>query len=67
MNYRTFKKFSFGAIAVMLLLGLLFAYGWVVNIIYLFHMSTVMNGEGAVRIAGIFVPPLGAIMGWFFS
>ena len=41
-------------------------YGWVQNIIHLFRMTTVMSGEGAVRIVGIFVAPLGAVLGWFF-
>ena len=39
--------------------------GWVVNIITLFHMTAILSGEGIIRIIGIFVAPLGAIMGYF--
>lgn len=47
------------------ILGILVAWGWVLNIIDLLRMSDILVGEGAVRIAGIFIPPLGALLGWF--
>lgn len=40
-------------------------FGWVNNIITLFGMSDVWTGEGILRVAGIFMAPLGAIMGYF--
>ena len=46
-------------------------YGWVNNIITLFGISDVwsasllVQGEVFVRVAGIFMAPLGAIMGYF--
>lgn len=40
-------------------------YGWVNNIITLFGISDVWSGEVFVRVAGIFMAPLGAIMGYF--
>lgn len=46
--------------------GLLIVIGWVLNIIDMVHMPTILSGEGVVRIVGIFFPPLGAFMGWFF-
>lgn len=39
--------------------------GWGINIVNIFYLETVMSGEGVLRIAGIFIAPLGAIMGWF--
>lgn len=40
-------------------------YGWVNNIITLFGMSDGWTGEGIIRTAGIFMAPLGAILGYF--
>ncbi len=37
--------------------------GWVMNIISLAH-ATSMNGMVVLRAVGIFVPPLGAVLGW---
>ena len=59
-----------GLFGSLTILGFLIAllYGWVLNIAALFHisMATVNIGELILRVAGIFVAPLGAIMGWFF-
>lgn len=49
----------------LILLAVLSLIGWVLNIIDLLGMEVILSGEGALRIAGIFLPPLGAIMGWF--
>jgi hypothetical protein len=39
--------------------------GWIMNIFTLYHMSFAnMTGELIVRIIGIFVAPIGAIMGY---
>lgn len=51
---------------VVLTLWLAGIAGWVVNIIEVFHANfTVLTGELILRVIGIFVPPLGAIMGLF--
>lgn len=39
--------------------------GWGINIVEIFHLETILSGEGALRIVGIFIVPIGAIMGWF--
>jgi hypothetical protein len=39
-------------------------FGWGWNIVKLVGMSEIMTGEGIVRIAGIFIGPLGAIIGY---
>jgi hypothetical protein len=38
--------------------------GWIMNIISLFGMETVTTIEGILRIVGIFIAPLGSIMGY---
>jgi len=41
--------------------------GWVLNIIDIFHMAHPLDsGFGILRIVGIFVAPLGSILGLFF-
>jgi hypothetical protein len=56
-----------GTFAVLwIVVGILAAIGWVINIVHLFGMNPVLTGEGVVRIIGIFVAPLGSIMGLFF-
>lgn len=39
--------------------------GWGINIVEIFHLEAILSCEGALRIVGIFIAPLGAIMGWF--
>jgi hypothetical protein len=52
--------------AVFLLVGLVAAGGWVANIVKLVGMDLGnITGMLIVRAAGIFVPPLGAILGFF--
>ena len=57
-----------GTIAILSWLGFicLFAYGWVSNLMTLLHMN--FNGtitiEVVLRIIGIFVAPVGAILGF---
>ena len=53
-------------LAWILFLGLSLI-GWVLNIVALFQGADTMSvGELIVRFAGIFVAPIGVIMGWFF-
>lgn len=40
-------------------------YGWVANIVTLFHMDVILSGEGVARIVGIPIAPLGMILGYF--
>jgi len=54
------KVLAFWAIFILIYAG-----GWIWNLVKLFHMASVMTGEGALRIAGIFVPFLGPVMGYF--
>lgn len=51
---------------VVLTLWLVGIAGWVMNIVAIFTTSfTPLTGEAILRVIGIFVPPLGAIMGLF--
>lgn len=54
------------SIIFMWLFIIMYAVGWLMNIVALFHMTAILTGEGALRIAGIFVPLLGPILGFFF-
>lgn len=47
----------------LLLVFVLFI-GWSINIYELFQLEEIMSGEGAIRIVGIFLFPLGAILGY---
>lgn len=41
--------------------------GWIINIVALFSTSfSPLTAVAVLRVVGIFVPPLGAIMGLFF-
>lgn len=41
--------------------------GWVINIVELFSQSfDPLTAVAVLRVVGIFIPPLGAIMGYFF-
>lgn len=63
-------KKGFTAIeAILGVIGLvilpLFAYGWVVNIIKLANAEFCLCSMPILRIIGIFVAPLGAVLGFF--
>lgn len=48
-------------------LWILSAVGYVMNIVHLVGMDHVFQtGLGITRFVGLFVPPLGVFMGWFF-
>lgn len=53
------------ALIIYLVILLAVGYGWIMNIVSMIHMDVVTTGMGVARIAGIFVPPLGAILGYF--
>ena len=41
--------------------------GWIMNIVDLFDQSfTPLTAVAVLRVVGIFVPPLGAVMGFFW-
>ena len=61
-----FQKLDWTVITILILICILLTIGWVANIIVLYHMNTIMTGEGVIRIIGIFIAPIGSIMGWFF-
>ena len=61
-----FQKLDWTVITFLILICILLVIGWVMNIIDLYHMNAIMTGEGVIRIIGIFLAPVGSIMGWFF-
>lgn len=40
--------------------------GWVLNIVAIFHAGPIAEWTAVVlvRVIGVFVPPVGAVMGW---
>lgn len=62
INMSSVSKFLFGA-AVIGIIGVTAAVGWVLNIVALAHMHAA-SGMMAARILGVVVPPIGAILGW---
>ena len=53
-----------GAILAIGLIGA-FIYGWIINIVWMLQQTPfVANIEGVLSIIGVFIAPLGAIMGW---
>lgn len=62
----SFKNMSLGTAITVIGLWLLLVIGWVMNIVDLVAMESLNSGLAIVRIIGIAVFPLGAIMGWFF-
>ena len=53
------------AAVVYLALVIASAYGWIANIVSLYHSSfDTITGQLVLRIVGIFVAPLGAVMGY---
>lgn len=64
MNRKTPRDYTdfIGIVSISLLIA--FAYGWIANIITIFGMEDITSGEGIIRIIGIFMAPLGAIMGY---
>ena len=56
--------FSFTVVYVLLLIA--GAYGWVCNLLLVFHtLDLPMTGMFIARVVGIFVFPVGAILGYF--
>lgn len=60
------KRGQAEAIGVVLIIWLVMLVGWVLNIVKLCDMTfDPMTGKAIIRIAGILIPPLGAVMGYF--
>ncbi len=59
------EKFTIGYALFIIILAILVAIGWVMNVIDLVRWNADITAEFIIRVIGIFVPPLGAIMGWF--
>ena len=60
------KEKGYSTLAVLFVLALVAVggWGWVWNILKLMDMCCDISGLFVVRIIGIFVPPLGAIVGF---
>ena len=66
-NGRGLMGLAFGWFIFCISLGLAIAVGWIMNIVHLVGMTNILaTGEGIVRVVGIFIPPLGAFMGFFY-
>lgn len=60
-------KLKLGALVSGFIFMILVAIGWVMNIIALIHLESIDHlGEVIIRFIGIFIAPIGAVMGWFF-
>ena len=63
---RKSKNYGVGASIAFLVILALFIIGWILNIIDLIKMDIELTGVVILKIIGIFIVPLGSIMGWFF-
>lgn len=54
------------SLAALVMLGLVIAaiYGYIANIVSLFHSTGDITGQFILRIVGIFIAPLGSILGF---
>ena len=67
MNKR--NKYMTGGISYLIFMFSLLVFvliGWVMNIMDLVKMDLTLTGLCVLKIIGVFIPPLGAVMGWFF-
>ena len=64
------KKFNFGAMftsilfAVVAILGIFGIAGWILNIVELTRMSEGMSNMFIIRVVGIFIAPMGSVLGF---
>lgn len=64
MKY-TYRPSSLGGVLFLLALVLVAVGGWVANIVKLFGSDfSPLTGEVVLRVVGVFVAPLGAILGF---
>ena len=64
MSYKKITILPFYVSLSILLLTLAAGIGWVSNIFTLFNLDT-FSGEMVLRVVGIFLAPIGAILGFF--
>ena len=57
------KSNIIGLSAVLLIIALVA--GWIMNIIAIVQSEFIFTGMLIARIIGVFVAPLGAVLGWF--
>jgi hypothetical protein len=70
-SYRFKSRFSnLGVIAAvscavsLITFFILAIMGWVFNIVTICHLTT-FSGMAVMRVIGIFIAPIGAVLGWF--
>ena len=61
-------KITMGIAAILFYLAIIVGtiWGWIINLKYVMNLQSVQTVGDMIHIIGIFLPPLGAIMGWFF-
>lgn len=59
--------FKLGIAAIVTWIAIIIAagVGWIINIVKLAGMPSDATGEMVLRVVGIFLPPLGVVMGYF--
>ena len=50
----------------ILIIGFIFI-PWVINIIKICHLQILLSNEGVIRIIGVFIAPIGWVLGWVGS
>ena len=63
-NQKGFTLVDLAVVLVVVLVAILGIGGWIANIVKLVGADFVFSGMIVARVAGIFVPPLGAVMGF---
>lgn len=65
MKGKRINSVAADVLGLVLLIGLLGAivYGWVMNLVALFHM-TAFSGQMVMRIVGAVIAPIGIVMGY---
>ncbi len=62
----TFVEGVFGAVLLWGSIVLIIGVGWAINIVELSKMSfDPLTGLAVLRVIGVFIPPLGAVLGYF--
>ena len=65
MKMSSSEQGAIGAALIWLAILCAAAYGWVMNIVQLYHSSfSEITGQLILRVIGIFVAPLGSVMGY---
>lgn len=63
--YKKHTDYGLGFSIFVLLLLAAAIYGWVCNIIAIIHADALFTGMTIARIIGVFVAPLGSVLGFF--